>query len=72
MNQESNNMRELWGVVERTEGKGLWTRIGTAFQNRDGSWAGHHCITGRTAVTGLAVLTLTAERQVPRVAKKRR
>ena len=38
-------------------------------QNRDGSWAGHHCITGRTAVTGLAVLTLTAERQVPRPAR---
>ncbi|MDF1701304.1 MAG: hypothetical protein P1V36_09125 [Planctomycetota bacterium] len=38
-------------------------------QNRDGSWSGHHCITGRTAVTGLAVLTLTAERQVPRRAR---
>ncbi len=38
-------------------------------QNRDGSWSGHHCITGRTAVTGLAVMTLTAERQVPRRTK---
>jgi len=33
-----DNLKELWGVVSR-EGKGdLWTRIGTAFQNRDGSW----------------------------------
>ena len=38
-------------------------------QNKDGSWSGHHCITGRTAVTGLAVLTLTAERQVPRTVR---
>ena len=31
-------------------------------QNNDGSWAGHHCITGRVAVTGAAVLTLTVDR----------
>lgn len=31
-------------------------------QNADGTWAGHHCITGRTAVTSAAILTLTAER----------
>ncbi len=31
-------------------------------QNQDGSWAGHHCITGRVAVTGAAVLTLAADR----------
>jgi len=31
-------------------------------QNEDGTWAGHHCITGRVAVTGAAILTLTAER----------
>lgn len=29
-------------------------------QNNDGSWAGHHCITGRVAVTSAAVLTLAA------------
>ncbi len=29
-------------------------------QNGDGSWAGHHCITGRVAVTGAAVLTLVS------------
>ncbi len=32
-------------------------------QNADGTWAGHHCITGRVAVTSAAVLTLTADRQ---------
>lgn len=31
-------------------------------QNADGTWAGHHCITGRVAVTSAAVLTLTAGR----------
>ena len=31
-------------------------------QNADGSWTGHHCITGRTFVTSTALLTLTADR----------
>ena len=31
-------------------------------QNDDGSWSGHHCITGRVAVTSAALLTLTADR----------
>ncbi|MDA1315493.1 MAG: terpene cyclase/mutase family protein, partial [Acidobacteria bacterium] len=29
-------------------------------QNDDGTWAGHHCITGRVAVTSAAILTLAA------------
>jgi hypothetical protein len=31
--------RELFAVIER-EGlkKGIWARIGSAFQNKDGSW----------------------------------
>ena len=37
MSNESNT-KELWGVVRREEGKDLWTRIGTAFENKDGSW----------------------------------
>ncbi|HZS07342.1 MAG TPA: hypothetical protein VFD58_21075 [Blastocatellia bacterium] len=32
-------------------------------QNNDGTWAGHHCITGRVAVTGAAILNLTLERE---------
>jgi len=34
-------------------------------QNDDGSWAGHHCITGRVAVTSAAVLTLLIEKGSP-------
>ncbi len=34
----------------------------TRLQNSDGTWAGHHCITGRVACTAGAVLTLTSER----------
>jgi len=30
-------------------------------QNQDGTWAGHHCITGRCAVTSAAILNLTAD-----------
>ncbi len=48
-------------------------------QNEDGTWAGHHCITGRVAVTSAAILLLTADRVsdapgvtvVPTSAKKR-
>ena len=32
-------------------------------QNSDGTWAGHHCITGRVAVTSAAILNLTVERE---------
>jgi len=35
-------------------------------QNQDGTWAGHHCITGRVACTSAAVMTLLAERTVAR------
>lgn len=35
-------------------------------QNQDGTWAGHHCITGRVACTSAAVLTLLTERTVAR------
>jgi hypothetical protein len=35
-------------------------------QNKDGSWTGHHCITGRTFCTSTALLTLMADRvEVP-------
>jgi hypothetical protein len=32
-----------------------------ALQNSDGTWAGHHCITGRVAVTSAAILNLKFE-----------
>jgi hypothetical protein len=31
-------------------------------QNNDGAWAGHHCITGRVAMTSAAILNLTVDR----------
>ena len=31
-------------------------------QNNDGTWAGHHCITGRVAVTSAAILNLAVDR----------
>lgn len=34
------NRREVWTVCPRGEGKkDYWLRIGTAFENRDGSWS---------------------------------
>ena len=33
-------------------------------QNQDGSWAGHHCITGRVACTSAAIMTLLTERTI--------
>lgn len=45
-------------------------------QNEDGTWAGHHCITGRVAVTSAAILLLTADREptlvIPTRTKTRR
>lgn len=39
-------------------------------QNADGSWAGHHCITGRTFCTASALMVLMTDRiPVPTVAK---
>ncbi|MHC4854195.1 MAG: hypothetical protein ACYTF5_19510 [Planctomycetota bacterium] len=35
-------------------------------QNKNGTWAGHHCITGRVACTSAAILTLLTERTLPR------
>ena len=32
-------------------------------QNDDGTWAGHHCITGRVAVTSAAILNITSNRE---------
>ena len=34
-------------------------------QNQNGTWAGHHCITGRVACTSAAILTLLTERTLP-------
>ena len=39
-------------------------------QNKDGSWSGHHCITGRNFCTAAALLVLTTDRAPVPVAAK--
>lgn len=39
-------------------------------QNQDGSWTGHHCITGRTFCTAAALLVLTVDRAPVTLASK--
>ncbi len=41
---------------------GSITKLVSAVQNGDGSWTGHHCITGRTFCTAAALLVLMADR----------
>jgi hypothetical protein len=41
MANDKKNMKQLVAAIERGEGddkKTYWTRIGVAFENRDGSW----------------------------------
>ena len=38
------------------------TKLVGAVQNEDGSWTGHHCITGRTFCTAAALLVLMGDR----------
>jgi hypothetical protein len=57
-------------VVKGGDGWKRWdaaiTRNLEHIQNEDGSWTGHHCITGRTFCTAAALLTLMADRlEVP-------
>lgn len=40
-NSQRSNMKQLVAAVSRGEGedeKTFWTRVGVAFENRDGSW----------------------------------
>lgn len=34
----TRNMKEIFAVVKRNNGKSYWTRIGVAFENADASW----------------------------------
>ena len=51
-----------------------WDRSITAnlnrVQNQDGSWTGHHCITGRTFCTAAALLALTVDRAPVPISQK--
>ena len=58
----SDSLRRTGGEEwESWDGK-IKTQL-VRMQNEEGSWAGHHCITGRVAVTSAAVLTLLAGQQ---------
>jgi hypothetical protein len=56
-------MRDHPGGKEWREWKTKITRKIVALQNNDGTWAGHHCITGRVAVTSAAILNLSLDRE---------
>lgn len=36
--KEPRNRMELWGIKKIEGRRAFWTRIGTAFENHDGSW----------------------------------
>jgi hypothetical protein len=50
------------GGKEWTTWRSQITRKILDLQNSDGTWAGHHCITGRVAVTSAAILNLVDNR----------
>jgi hypothetical protein len=58
----SNSLRRAGGP-EWDKWNGQMKQKLVTLQNEDGTWAGHHCITGRVAVTSAAILTILAERQ---------
>jgi hypothetical protein len=37
MDEQPKNMKAVYTIVERGEGKSHWIRVGTGFTNRDGS-----------------------------------
>ncbi len=57
----SENLCALGGQEWERWNKSISDVIGNV-QNGDGSWSGHHCITGRTFCTSAALLTLMADR----------
>ena len=61
------SLRERGGKEWDAWKEKMQTTLCTA-QNSDGSWAGNHCITGRTFCTSAALLTLLIER-APAAAK---
>jgi hypothetical protein len=50
------------GGQEWEDWRSKMTKTVCGAQNEDGSWAGQHCITGRTFCTATALLTLLVER----------
>jgi hypothetical protein len=57
----SDSMKRVGGDAWLKWHAGITQKI-LAVQNADGSWVGHHCITGRVAMTSAAMLNLTVDR----------
>lgn len=57
----SDSLRRVGGDEWKQWNGSIQNKL-VALQNNDGTWVGHHCITGRVAVTGAAILTLLADR----------
>ena len=64
----SDGLRRTGGE-EWNKWHGQITQKIVALQNNDGTWAGHHCITGRVATTSSAMLNLTVDREPLRNAR---
>jgi hypothetical protein len=57
----SDSMKRVGGDAWPKWHAGITQKI-LGLQNSDGTWAGHHCITGRVAMTSAAILNLTVDR----------
>jgi hypothetical protein len=57
----SDSMKRIGGDGWAKWHAGITQKI-LGLQNSDGTWAGHHCITGRVAMTSAAILNLTVDR----------
>jgi hypothetical protein len=57
----SETLVQIGGDKWEAWDKAISTKLAQV-QNGDGSWSGHHCITGRTFCTSAALLTLLADR----------
>jgi hypothetical protein len=57
----SDSMKRVGGDAWTNWHANITQKI-VALQNGDGTWAGHHCITGRVAMTSAAILNLTVDR----------
>ena len=58
----SDSLHRAGGEPWHKWNQGMTAKLLT-MQNEDGPWAGHHCITGRVAVTSAAILMLTVDRE---------
>jgi hypothetical protein len=60
----SDSLKRTGGAEWKEWNDSMKARL-VELQNGDGTWAGHHCITGRVAVTSAAILTILVEKGNP-------